>query len=86
VTSAGQRNATLRSGVSCVRGHRLRKWQSSASGLHPKEYRYHPIGDLPAGVVGCSIRLAYQAADVSHPNRAERARHRARKFRQTVHS
>ena len=29
---------------------------------------------LPAGVVGCSIRFAYQAADAGHPKGAEQAR------------
>jgi hypothetical protein len=29
---------------------------------------------LPACATGCSIRIAYQAADASHPNRAEQAR------------
>jgi len=36
---------------------------------------------LPAVPVHCSIRLAYQAADASHPRRVEQARRRARKFR-----
>jgi hypothetical protein len=46
--------------------------------------------DLQARPLGCSIRLAYQAADASHPRaifemleRAERARRGARKLRRT---
>jgi len=38
------------------------------------------LGYLPAEAVGCNIGDAYQAADVSHPNGAERARRRARTF------
>jgi hypothetical protein len=40
-----------------------------------------PQSNLPAAPVHCSIRLAYQAADASHPRRVEQARRRARKFR-----
>jgi hypothetical protein len=74
VTSAGQRNATLLEWrfVYLVGSCRVKQqlgWKL----------------DLPATALACSIRLAYQAADASHPNRAERARRRARMFRRTVH-
>ena len=40
---------------------------------------------LPATGLRCSIKIAYQAADASHPNRGEQARRRTRKFCRTVH-
>jgi hypothetical protein len=42
-------------------------------GLAPAECDCRKL-DLPATALVCSIRLAYQAADASHPYRAERAR------------
>jgi hypothetical protein len=53
---------------------------------HSREFSTGYCKDnLPAGALRCSIRVAYQAADASHPMRVEQARRRARKFRRTVH-
>ena len=74
VTSAGHQNATPLGVAFRVSGPILGKGIQES----PQASRAVP---LPAGALGCSIGLAYQAADASHPNRAERARRRARKFR-----
>ncbi len=47
-------------------------------------WKYATKVDLPAGVAGCTIRFAYQAADAGHPRGAEQARRRARKLRRQV--
>jgi hypothetical protein len=83
VTSAGHRNATPLGVAFRASAHLL--------GLQPDKIRMFRSCirtklNLPVFTLGCSIRLAYQAADASHPNRAERARRRARKFRRIVDS
>jgi hypothetical protein len=79
VTSAGQRNATPMGVAFCVSCSPV---QRKSSIEFPD--RWHPKPTCQPTALGCSIRLAYQAADASHPgNRAERARRRARKFRRT---
>jgi hypothetical protein len=61
VTSAGQQNATPR-GVAFVRCGKFPGGEVEIlSAMYLKV-------DLPAEVVGCSIRFAYQAADAGHPN------------------
>jgi hypothetical protein len=59
VISAVQRNATLRGGVSALAEDFLAGWKIST----PQLLKAH----LPAGPLPCTIRLAYQAADASHP-------------------
>jgi hypothetical protein len=79
VTSAGKRNATPFGVAFRASGPILGCGSKTAREAWRKRH-------LPAGTLLCSIRLAYQAADASHPRRAERARRRARKFRRTVES
>jgi hypothetical protein len=66
VTSAGTRNATRLSGVSCVRGKRVNDLTA------PSRLRlYHRGGRadyLRGGVGACSIEIAYQAAEANHPD------------------
>ena len=80
VTSAGQRNATP-VGVA-FRSFGAELFCRSNGNAGAVTGNRH----LPAGTLLCSIRLAYQAADASHPKRAERARRRARKLRRNVYS
>lgn len=64
VTSAGKRKRHSDwGGASSVLGPLLGKMRQSA-----------PEFCLPAAKLRCSIRLAYQAADASHPKRGELAR------------
>jgi hypothetical protein len=63
VTSAGQRNATpIGVAFLCVFRSNL-----GSKRLGSAEMCRRPKVHLPAGVDGCSIRFAYQAADASHP-------------------
>jgi hypothetical protein len=73
VASAGRQKPLRMEWLLCVFGNS--EWQMR------KMFR---SVDLPAGVVGCSIRFAYQAADAGHPEGAEQARRRARKLRRQV--
>jgi hypothetical protein len=79
VTSAGQQNATPFGVAFCSSRAISRRRSQNTQNASRK-------GPLPAGALACSIRLAYQAADASHPKRAERARRRARTFRRIDYS
>jgi hypothetical protein len=77
VTSAEPGNATLGSGVSCVMS------PFEPPGLIQLITSLQKLR-LQAKGSGCSIGLAYQAADASHPRREERARRPSRKFHRIV--
>jgi|SRR5208283_4586120 len=66
--------------------------QSSARAGIPKEEQRRRAPNsashtshLPDTGLRCTIRLAYQAADASHPTPGERARRQARNLRRAVH-
>ena len=63
------------SGVLCI-WQRIDNWVRESGRGTPKVH-------LPAGSVRCSIGVAYQAADASHPSGAERARREQGSFAAT---
>ncbi len=70
MTSAGTRNATRMSGVSCVWASTQYRLISTEVPSRLRLYRHCGSEDYLRGGVGvCSIEIAYQAAEANHPDR-----------------
>jgi hypothetical protein len=69
---AGRSDCAIKRGVLYVCGN-----PDAGGGIFVQSYTK---AHLPSAALRCSINLAYQAADVSHPDRVEPARRIARNF------